>query len=64
LTIGGTVFCTYKNGTITISVHIPKFAVAGVGTFHINIYDKDPTEGGIPYCPEYTPAPTIFITPY
>jgi len=62
--IGGTVYCQYKNGTVTITVHIPKFAVAGVGTFHINVYDTDPTEGGIPYAPEFTPRPTIFITPY
>jgi hypothetical protein len=64
LTIGGATYCSYKKGTVTLSIHIPKFAVAGVGTLHVNIFDFDPFEGGIPLSPEFSPAPTIFITPY
>lgn len=64
LTIGGAQYCSYKKGIATLSVHIPKFAVAGVATLHVNIFDFDPFDGGIPLSPELSPAPTIFITPY
>jgi parallel beta-helix repeat protein len=62
--IGGALFPQYSNNSVQLSVQIPTFAVAGYATFHINAYDKDPMVGGFPYCPEYAPAPTIFVTPY
>ncbi|MGB9779048.1 MAG: hypothetical protein ACPLW8_06535, partial [Candidatus Bathyarchaeales archaeon] len=64
-TIGGALpWCTWKTGKFTVTINIPKWAYAGIGTIHVNAYDKDPTEGGFAYVPEYTPAPTFQIGPY
>jgi hypothetical protein len=62
--VGGAVFCSYKNFTVTLRIHILKFAFAGIATIHVNAFDFDPTEGGTSWCPEYTPAPEIAIQPY
>jgi hypothetical protein len=62
-TIGGAQFCTWKPGDFSKSILIPKWAYAGYGLVHVSAYDKDPTEGGEPYCPEN--ADTEFqIGPY
>jgi len=63
-TVGGAVFCQYKNNTITLTIYIPKWAYAGIATVHVNAYDKEPFVGGQAWCPEYTPAPKILILPY
>jgi hypothetical protein len=64
-TIGGALpWCTWKTGKFTVTINIPKWAYAGIGTIHVNAYDKDPTAGGFAYVPEYTPAPTFQIGPY
>ena len=62
--VGGATFCTWKNGTFTVCITIPKWAYAGYGTVHVDAYDKDPTDGGFAWCPEFTPAPQIQIGPY
>lgn len=63
-TVGGVqVWCNYANGTMKLCFYIPKFAVAGWATLRVDIFDKDPTEGGIPYYPEYVINNAIYITP-
>lgn len=62
--VGGATFCTWKNGTFTVCITIPKWAYAGYGTVHVDAYDKDPTDGGFAWTPEFTPAPQIQIGPY
>jgi hypothetical protein len=58
-TIGGAPFChwreyTVKNqGAIIKKVHVYKWAFAGVGHIYVSAFDKDPTEGGAPWCPTY-----------
>lgn len=55
-------WCTYKNDSLTIVIHIiPKWAFAGLATIHVNCFDKDPTIGGQPWCPEATVK--IYIKP-
>jgi hypothetical protein len=61
--IGGAIFCTWKTDTFTVSIFIPKWAYAGYGLVHVSAYDKDPTDRGEPYCPEYT-GPQFQIGPY
>jgi hypothetical protein len=62
--IGGAEFCSTINGTITVSIHIPKWAFAGIATIHVNAYDRDPTEGGVAWTPEFEPPTEIAIQPY
>ena len=62
--VGGAAYSTYKNYKVTLTIHIPKYAYAGIATVHVNAFDKDPTEGGQAWCPEYTPPPEICIQPY
>jgi hypothetical protein len=62
--VGGAEFCTYNNFTTTVNIHIPKYAAAGIATIHVNAFDFDPTEGGVAWCPEFTPPPEIAIQPY
>ncbi|MEM3490049.1 MAG: cohesin domain-containing protein, partial [Nitrososphaerota archaeon] len=46
VTLGGAQFCTFANGTVTLSIHIEKWAFVGYADIYVNCYDKDPTEGG------------------
>jgi hypothetical protein len=62
--IGGAEFCRYTNGTFTVAIHIPKHAAAGIATIHVNAFDRDPTEGGVAWTPEFEPLPIIAIQPY
>lgn len=62
--IGGAQFCTPKEYEVRITIDIPKYAAAGLATVHVNCFDKEPSEGGVALCPEYTPPPEIFIMPY
>jgi hypothetical protein len=52
-TVGGTVFCQYKNGTINLRIHIPKWAYAGVGHVYVTAYNMLPSSGGTAWCPTY-----------
>jgi len=70
-TIGGAQFCSYKNGTAVVRIHIDKFAFAGIATIHVTAYNKLPSQGGFAYCPTYgdgwpigAEIPTIAIQPY
>jgi hypothetical protein len=63
-TVGGATFCTWKEDTFTVTIYIPKWAYAGNGYVHVSVYDKDPTIGGEPLAPEFTPPPQINIYPY
>jgi len=62
-TIGGATWCTWKSGDFTTKLEIPKWAFAGYAYIHISVYNKDPTDGGFAYCPEYPPI-EIQIGPY
>jgi hypothetical protein len=64
LQVGGARFCTWKNDSFCVTILIPKWAYAGNGLVHVSVYDKDPTDGGEPWRPEYTPDPVINIYPY
>jgi hypothetical protein len=46
VTIGGTVFCQYKNYTDTLCIYIPKWARAGVAEVDTAILDNMPYLGG------------------
>jgi hypothetical protein len=59
VTVGGAVFCTWKTGSFTVSIVLPKWAYAGYGYVHANVYDKDPTVGGEAYDQEYRDNPPI-----
>jgi hypothetical protein len=59
--VGGAEFCKLKTGSFTVGLEIPKWAAAGYAYVHVNCFDKDPTEGGFAWCPEYTPPPEIYI---
>jgi hypothetical protein len=63
-TVGGAVYCQYKNSTLCGGIWIPKWAYAGIATVHVNIFDQEPIFGGAPWTPEYAPLPTIAIQPY
>jgi len=60
--VGGATWCTWKEDSFTVEVCIPKWAFAGYAYIHVNAFDKDPTEGGFAWTPEYTPLPEIYIT--
>jgi len=62
-TIGGACWCTLTEEELIIDLCIPKWAFAGYGYIHVNVFDIDPTEGGFAWCPEYPPV-EIQIGPY
>ncbi|MDH5788562.1 MAG: hypothetical protein OEZ40_09770, partial [Candidatus Bathyarchaeota archaeon] len=64
ITIGGAEFCTPNTYEVELTIEIPKYAAAGLATVHVNCFDKEPVDGGIALCPEFTPPPEIFIWPY
>jgi hypothetical protein len=61
--VGGAKFCKLKVMRFTVGLEIPKWAAAGYAYVYVNCYDKDPTDGGFAWCPEYTPPPEIVIMP-
>jgi len=61
--VGGAEYCTYNNNSFTVTILIPKWAAAGYAYIHVNVFDKEPAEGGFAWCPEYEPAPKICIVP-
>jgi hypothetical protein len=70
-TVGGAEFCHWKEYSETVTIHIPKWAFAGIAKIFVSAYDKDPTEGGAPWCPTYglgwppqATVPEICIYPY
>jgi len=63
VTLGGAQFCTFANGTVTLSIHIEKWAFVGYADIYVNCYDKDPTEGGFAWTPQYFENDKIYILP-
>ncbi|MBE0519975.1 hypothetical protein IBX35_02910 [Candidatus Bathyarchaeota archaeon] len=61
LTVGGAQYCVYKNDTVSLSIHVPKFARAGIATIYVGALSDFPQCGGCALCPLYTPPPTIGI---
>jgi hypothetical protein len=57
--VGGATFCTWKEDEFTLRILIPKWAYAGIGYVKVSVYDKDPTVGGEPYCPQFPNGPYI-----
>jgi hypothetical protein len=64
MNVSGAEFCHWKTYTFTVSIFIPKWAFAGIAKIYVSAFDIDPTEGGAPWCPTYTPLPTICIQPW
>jgi hypothetical protein len=55
ITIGGAEYCTYANGTTTVTLCIPKWARAGKATIHVNALWYDlPQYGGVQQYPLVT----------
>ena len=61
--VGGAEFCEWNNNSFCVDIYIPKWAFSGIAYVHVSVYDKDPTEGGFAWGPEYTPLPEIYILP-
>jgi hypothetical protein len=53
-TIGGAVFCQYAMGCLNLTVHIPKFARAGLAVIYIGALSDFPQNGGSAETPVYT----------
>lgn len=71
LDVSGAQFCHWKTYAITVTVHVEKWAFAGIGHIYVSAFDKDPTEGGAPWLPTYglgwppgATLPEICIYPY
>jgi hypothetical protein len=45
-TVGGATFCTYENGSVVLTICIPKWAFVGYADIVVSVFDIDPTEGG------------------
>jgi hypothetical protein len=52
-TVGGAKWCTYANDNLTVVLHIPKWARAGVATIDVNALDALPKNGGVQEFPLY-----------
>lgn len=61
LTVGGASYCTYMNATTTVSIHIVKFAYAGLAIVHASFLSALPTQGGEAVAQEVTK--TFYILP-
>ncbi|MEM2292369.1 MAG: cohesin domain-containing protein [Nitrososphaerota archaeon] len=69
--VGGAKFCAWKKFTVRTSIHIPKWAFAGIATIYVSAFDKDPRQGGAAWCPTFglgwppeTTPPKILINAY
>ena len=61
--IGGATFCTYKNGSVTIPIHVMKWWFVGFADIYVNIFDKDPTIGGFNWYKQVFLDDEIYILP-
>jgi hypothetical protein len=52
--VGGAVWCTYENGTVTLSVHVAKFARPPIGTIYVGVLNGFPQDGGSAETPVFT----------
>jgi hypothetical protein len=63
ITVGGSVFCQYKNGSVTIPIHVQKWWFVGYADIYVNIFDKDPTIGGFNWYKQVFLDNAIYILP-
>ena len=61
LQIGGATWCTLKNYTVTVEIHVPKHAAAGTATIYVSALFDWPMNGGNAIAPQYEPAPEVNI---
>jgi len=54
VTIGGAEYCSYANNTVTLHIHVPKFARVGMATIYVTVFDKLPQAGGSALFPVVT----------
>ncbi len=55
VTVGGARYCTYANGSTTITLYIPKWARAGRATIHVSaLWPGLPQDGGVAQFPLVT----------
>jgi hypothetical protein len=59
--VGGATWCQLKNNTLTLEIHVPKFAAAGIAKIYVNALSNWAKLGGTAVAPQYTPAPEINI---
>jgi hypothetical protein len=69
--VSGAEFCHWQEYVCNVTIRIPKWAFAGIAKILVSAFDKDPTEGGAPWCPTYgmgwplgKTVPEICIYPY
>ncbi len=51
--VQGAEFCHWKEYAESVTIHVPKWAFAGIAKIYVSAYDKDPTVGGAPWCPTF-----------
>jgi hypothetical protein len=54
VTIGGAEWCTYKNGTVVLTVHVVKWARPPVGTIYVGALSDFPQNGGSAETPVFS----------
>jgi len=63
-TVKGAKPCTYVYYKGTVSIHIPKWAFAGIAELYVSAFNKSPTEGGFAWCPTHVNLNPLCIQPY
>jgi hypothetical protein len=61
ITVGGAEYCTYNNGTVTLTVHVIKFARAGLAKVYVGALSDFPQNGGFAVALAYDPPPEVGI---
>jgi hypothetical protein len=59
VTVGGAQWCTYANGSLTLSVHVVKWARPIVGTIYVGALSDFPQNGGSAETPVYVTRVSI-----
>ena len=59
--IGGATWCTLRNYSLPLQIHVPKNAAAGIAKVYVNALLDWPSEGGCAIAPQYAPPPEINI---
>ncbi|MDH5448123.1 MAG: cohesin domain-containing protein [Candidatus Bathyarchaeota archaeon] len=59
--IGGAEYCTYNNDQVILTVHVEKFARAGVAKILVGALSDFPQEGGCALCALFEPIPEVGI---
>lgn len=54
--------CHYVYYTATAWIHVPQHAFAGIAQLRVNAFTKNPTIGGVPWCPGFVTE--VYIQPY